>query len=151
MKVRDVMTTPVITVGPDATYSEIVDLLLEHDISGVPVVHPGGRLLGMVTEADLLSGEAYGHRRHRALGLVAAFLRGDDTEWLRKAAGTTARELMTGPPSTASPDDDLSDAARQMLQGAHKRLPVVVDGKIVGIVSRSDLLGHFDGSDTAVT
>jgi CBS domain-containing protein len=144
MKVRDVMTTEVCTVGPDASYAEILDCLLDNEISGVPVVHPGGRLLGMVTEADLVSGEAYGHRRRRALELMAGYLRGQDPQWLRKAAGTTAEELMTSPPSTASPDDDIAVAARHMLESSHKRLPVVVDGKIIGIVSRHDLLRGFD-------
>jgi CBS-domain-containing membrane protein len=66
--VRDVMTTDVVTVGLEATYSEMVDLLLPHDISGLPVVDADGIMLGLVTEADLVSREAYGPERRRPLG-----------------------------------------------------------------------------------
>jgi CBS domain-containing protein len=147
MKVRDVMSSPPITVGPDATFSAIVDLLLANDISGVPVVDSGGRLLGMVTEADLVSKEAYGFRRPRALGLLADHLRGHDPQWVRKGAGRTASEIMTGAPTSVSPDDALSVAARLMLENHHKRLPVIEDGRVVGLVSRHDLLRPFHRSD----
>ena len=100
------MTTPVVTVGPDATFADLVDQLLANAISGLPVVDADGQLLGMVTEADLVSKEAYGYRRRRALGLVA---------------------------------------------GYHpKRLPPVEDGRVVGIVSRHDLLHPFHRAGAAV-
>lgn len=135
------MTTDVVTVRPEATYGEIVDRLLSHDIGGVPVIDADGILLGVVTEADLVSREAYGPERRRPLGLVADFLRGRDPAWLRKASGTTARELMTSVVTTASPDDELRVAARRMLESGHKRLPVVVtDGRLVGVLSRRDVL-----------
>lgn len=139
--VRDVMTTDVVTVGLDATYGEMVDHLLAHDISGLPVVDTDGILLGLVTEADLVSREAYGPERRRPLGLVADYLRGDDPGWLRKASGGTAGEIMTREVTIASPDDELRVAARRMLESGHKRLPVVAtDGRLVGIVSRRDVL-----------
>jgi CBS domain-containing protein len=78
MEVRDIMTTAVVTVGPDAPFAEIVDRLLAHDISGVPVTEADGTLLGIVTEADLVSREAYGPERRRALGLVLDYLRDRD-------------------------------------------------------------------------
>lgn len=150
MKVRDVMTTPVVTVRPDATFADVVDQLLANDISGVPVVDADGQLVGMVTEADLVSKEAYGYRRRRALGLVADCLRGRDPQWVRKAAGRTATDVMTAAPATASPDDDLAVAARRMLESHHKRLPVIEDGRVVGIVSRQDLLQPFHRAGAAV-
>jgi CBS domain-containing protein len=70
------MTTGVVTVGPDATYGEIVDRLLAHDISGLPVMDDSGRLVGVVTEADLVSREAYGTERRRPLGLLFDYLAG---------------------------------------------------------------------------
>jgi CBS domain-containing protein len=140
MEVRDIMTTAVVTVGPDAPFAEIVDRLLAHDISGVPVTEADGTLLGIVTEADLVSREAYGPERRRALGLVLDYLRDRDPSWVRKASGTTARELMTHTVTTAAPDEDLRATARHMLESGHKRLPVVADGRLVGIVSRRDLL-----------
>jgi CBS domain-containing protein len=139
--VRDVMTTDVVTVGLDATYSEMVDLLLSHDISGLPVVDADGILLGLVTEADLVSREAYAPERRRPLGLVADYLRNRDPVWLRKASGTTALEIMTHVVTTASPDDELRVAARRLLESGYKRLPVVAtDGRLAGIVSRRDVL-----------
>jgi CBS domain-containing protein len=139
--VRDVMTRDVFTVGSAATYPEMVDLLLTHDISGLPVVDADGILLGLVTEADLVSREAYGPHRRRPLGLVAGYLRGREPVWLRKASGTTAHEIMTHVVTTASPDDELRVVARRMLESGYKRLPVVrPDGRLVGIVSRRDVL-----------
>ena len=147
MRVRDVMTTDVVTVGPEATYGETVDRLLAHDVSGLPVTDHAGTLLGIVTEADLVSREAYGSQRRRALGLVVDYLRGHDPAWVRRASGATARELMTPVVTTASPDDDLRTAARRMLERGHKRLPVVAAGRLVGIVSRRDLLGPASASE----
>lgn len=108
------MTTAVVTVGPEATFAEVVDTLLDNDVGGVPVVDGAGRLLGMVTEADLVAKEAYGDRPRRALGLVVDYLRGHDPQWVRKAAGSTARELMTMAPVTVAPGDDLAVAAQFM-------------------------------------
>lgn len=139
--VRDVMTTDVVTVGPDATYLEIVDRLLAHDVSGVPVVDGDRSLLGIVTEADLVSREAYGPERRRPLALLLDYLRDRDPAWVRKASGSTARELMTHIVTTAAEDDEVRVAARAMLESDVKRLPVVAaDGRLVGIVSRRDLL-----------
>jgi CBS domain-containing protein len=139
--VRDVMTSDVVTVGPDATYGEIVDRLLSHDISGLPVTDADGTLVGIVTEADLVSREAYGPERRRPLGLIFDYLRERDPAWVRKAGGTTARELMTHLVTTASPDDELRVVARRMLESGYKRLPVIAtDGRLVGIVSRRDVL-----------
>lgn len=150
MKVRDIMSSPAITVGPDAAFPDLVDALLTNDISGVPVVDADGGLLGIVTEADLVSKEAYGFRRRRALGLVTDFLRGRDPQWVRKGAGRTAREVMTASPAAVSPDDELGVAARHMLENHHKRLPVVENGRVVGLVSRHDLLRPFHRSDGAL-
>lgn len=150
MKVREVMTAPAITVGPDTTFAELVDVLLTNQVSGLPVVDHDGRLLGIVTEADLVSKEAYGPHRRRALGLIADFLANRDPQWIRKGAGRTASELMTSASATASPDDDLRRAARAMLEQRHKRLPVVEHDRVVGIVSRSDLLAPFHRSDEAL-
>ncbi len=146
MHVRDVMTTDVVTVTPDAGFGEIVELLLDHGISGLPVVDADGALVGMVTEADLVSREAYGPERRRPLGLVLDYLRDRDPAWVRKASGTTARDLMTREVTTASPDDELRVIARVLLESGHRRLPVVrADGRLTGIVSRRDVLASVDG------
>lgn len=139
--VRDVMTTDLVTVGVDSTYDEMVDRLLAHDISGLPVVDADGALLGLVTDADLVSREAYGPGRHRPSAVVADRRRDRDPAWVRKAAGTTAGEIMTRAVTTASPDDELRVAARRLLESGYRRLPVVAtDGRLVGVVSRRDVL-----------
>jgi CBS domain-containing protein len=151
MKVSEVMTVPVVSVTPDATFTGIVELLLEHDVSGLPVVDDDGRLTGIVTEADLVAKEAYGFRRRRALAMVADYLAGRDPQWVRKAAGRTARDVMTTRPETVAPDDDVAVAARRMIETGHKRLPVLDDrGALVGIVSRHDLLRPYHRSDAEI-
>lgn len=147
MKVRDVMTSPAITVTPETPFTGIVATLLDHDISGVPVVDERGRLVGIVSEADLVGRQVFGYRR-RALRVLADHLHGRDTIWVRKVGGLTAAELMTADPDTVRPGDDVRLAARRMLEHHHKRLVVVADSEVVGVVSRHDLLRPFARSDT---
>jgi CBS domain-containing protein len=149
--VGDVMTREVVSVGPQASYSEIRAAMLKHDVGGLPVVGTDGVLLGMVTEADLIAKEAY---RATARGRARLFLdriRGRDTSWVTKAQGRIAADLMTAQVDIVSPEDDLCAVARLMLQRRHKRLPVVVGGRIVGIVARHDLLRPFERTDTELT
>lgn len=147
MKVRDVMSSPVFVVRPDASFAEVVDEMLDHDVSGVPVVDADGAVLGIVSEADLIANDAYGYRRHGVLGFIGAFMRDRDPQWFRKAAARTARELMTSAPSAVAPNASLSAVAQQMLEEHHKRVPVVDDGRLVGIVTRHDLLHQFHRAD----
>ena len=148
MKVKDVMTTPAVTVGPSTGYLEVIETMLDHDISGLPVVDDDGRVLGVVSEADLLSKEAYGVDRRRPLGLLVDYLRARDPQWVRKGAARSARELMTAVPEIARPDEDLAVAARRMLEWGYKRLPVVDQGgHILGIIARHDLLSVYDRDD----
>lgn len=148
VKVRDVMSTEVVTVGPKASFGEMVDALLEHDISGLPVVDAHGMLVGIVTEADLIAKEANtGERRRRHLGMVRDHLRGRDIDWVKKASARVAADVMTTKVDTVTPDEDVTIAARRMLTGRHKRLPVCAQGRLVGIVSRHDLLKPFHRSD----
>jgi CBS domain-containing protein len=149
MKIKDVMTTEVLTVREKATFKDIVDLLVEYRVSGVPVVDAEGTLLGLVTEADLVSKEAFDLRHRRPLSAVTELMSGS-TRWSRKAAGLTADQVMTSRVVTARPDEDVRVAARRMLDRGVKRLPVVEDGKLVGIVSRQDLLRLFHRSDADI-
>lgn len=153
VKVRDVMTTEVVTVGPKAPFGEIVDALLEHDISGLPVVDAHGMLVGIVTEADLIAKEAYaggGPRRRRPVGMLRDHLRGRDTSWVNKASARVAADVMTTKVDSVTPEEDVTVAARRMLDGRHKRLPVCDKGRLVGIVSRHDLLKPFHRSDEQI-
>lgn len=145
--VSDVMTENVVTVHVDTPYKDVVETLARHDISGVPVVDDDARVVGVVSEADLLPKEerkdfvyddrarsAFRGRRYRAER--------------RKAAGDTAGELMSAPALTISPDAGVAEAARTLARHRIKRLPVVdVDNRLVGIVSRFDLLIPFLRTD----
>ncbi|MEW2329016.1 CBS domain-containing protein [Micromonospora chersina] len=136
-QVQDVMTTDVATVREGTAYREIVDVLTGRHVTAAPVVDGAGRVLGVVSEADLmykveLQGQPQPRRilpdRHRR-------------EARAKAAATLAADLMTAPPVTVAPDASLVEAARTMDVRGVKRLPVVDDlGRLVGIVTRGDLL-----------
>lgn len=149
MKVRDVMTTEVVTVGPATSLKDVIEQMVRAGVSGVPVVD-GDRLLGIVTEADCISKEAYGHRRRRALALLGDVLTGRDHPWVAKAAGLAAADVMSAHPVVCRPGDDVASAARTMLEHGVKRMPVVEDGRLRGIVSRQDVLRTFDRSDDAI-
>lgn len=141
--VSDVMTTNVVTVHVDTPYKNVVETLARHAISGVPVVDDDARVVGIVSEADLLPKEelkdavyddeirdAHKGRRHR--------------DERRKAAADTAGQLMNAPALTISPDSNVAEAARLLTRHRIKRLPVVdADHRLVGIVSRFDVLVPF--------
>jgi CBS domain-containing protein len=149
-RVRDVMTTDVARLGPDATYDGIVDLLLTRGVSGLPVADQDGRLVGIVTEADLVTREAYGPGRRSPVDVLLDNLRNRPPAWVRKAAATTAADLMTRTVVTTSPDADLPSTARRLLESGYRWLPVVdADGRLVGVVSRRDLLAPAYGYPTA--
>lgn len=138
-RVRDVMTTSVVTVDRITPYKEIVSLLAEHRISAVPVLIMGRHVAGVVSEADLLVIEDKRARTGRSGQPALLRLRGRNRRW-----GHTAGELMTSPAITIHPDATIPAAARLMNQHHVKRLPVVdADGTLIGIVSRRDLLSVF--------
>jgi CBS domain-containing protein len=150
MKVADVMTTPVVTVGPEASWKQIAELMLDDWVSGVPVTNDDGLLLGIVTEADLVSKTAFENGHHRSLKAFVELLTGD-ARWAGKATALTAADLMTTPVITASPREAIRSATLRMLDRQVKRLPVVEGGQLVGIVSRRDLLSVFDRSDAEIS
>jgi CBS domain-containing protein len=145
MRAMDVMTTNVITVGPDTTVQEIAQLLSERSISGVPVVDADNRLVGIVSEGDLLHRVETGterrtQRRRRSWWLDTI---GSDEELARdyiKSHGRTAKDVMTREVVTADETTDLADIATLLETKRIKRVPIVGDGKLVGIVSRANLV-----------
>ena len=145
--VRDVMTTDVVTVEPWTPFKDIVTQLAEHRISATPVLDPEGDVLGVVTEADLLL-----KQEHADLELNAPLAWNRRRRLEReKAAAAAAGELMTTPAVTVSPTATITEAARRMHTAGVKRLPVVNDaGRLVGIVSRADLLKVFVRTDEAI-
>ncbi|MBV1851701.1 CBS domain-containing protein [Catellatospora tritici] len=144
--VADVMTAPVVSVTPQTSYREIVDLLAEHGISAMPVVGPDGAVLGVVSEADLLHKLALtGEEPQRRL-----FERRRRAVARAKAAGDTAEDLMTSPAVVVRPGASVVEAARIMENEQLKRLPVVSGNRLVGMVSRRDLLRTYRRSDEAI-
>ena len=151
MQVRDVMTTEVTTVHAGTPFKDVVVRLLDTGVSSLPVVDGDGHVIGLVTEADLISKEAYGGRRRRALSVLVDGLAGGVPRWTAKSGGLTAGEVMTTDVVTAAPDDDVHEAARRMLGQRIKRLPVLDDdGRLAGIVSRQDLLRVFGRGDDEI-
>ncbi|HET9290621.1 MAG TPA: CBS domain-containing protein [Actinomycetes bacterium] len=141
--VKDLMTTPVVTVEPSAPFKEIVARLAEHRVSAVPVVDDGRRVLGVVSEADLLLKEEFPEPEQDLPLWWIKRARLDRA----KAAASVARDLVTVAVVAVSPDATVAEAARRMHTAKVKRLPVVDrSGRLVGIVSRSDLLKVFDRS-----
>lgn len=143
--VNDVMTRRVISVGENACLKEIAEALLSHAVSAVPVVDGENRVIGVVSEADLLRGEREVRER-------TGPDRKPDTDMGTGHVGGkgrgVARELMTVPAITVSMDAPVVIAGRLMADHSIKRLPVVDDhGRLVGVVSRRDLLKVFVRSD----
>jgi CBS domain-containing protein len=143
-RVRDVMTTKVITVDRITPYKEIAALLAKHKVNSVPVLILGRHVAGVVSEADLLIAQQKRERAaHAAAGGGLRLTHRHDAH-----QGLTAEELMTSPAITIIPEASLSTAARLMNDHNLKSLPVVKpDGTLAGIVSRSDLLSVFLRSD----
>jgi CBS domain-containing protein len=139
-KVRNVMSTDVATVREDTPFKDVVRALALRDVSAVPVVDRDRRVLGVVSEADLLIKQ--GTQEIEFSPSLLTWWRGRRN--LRRSAATTAGQLMTKPAVTASDNTTVAGAARLMTQHNVKRLPVVdTDGKLVGIVSRKDILTVF--------
>jgi CBS domain-containing protein len=144
MKIDALMTTEVLTVTPETSLKDVARLLIENRISGVPVCDAHGVVLGVVSEADiLLKEEALVVR-----GFLASLLeRGPDAE---KIDARTAGQAMSAPPVTIAPGKPVSEGARLMVGRGINRLPVVDEGRLVGIVTRADLVAAFTRSDREI-
>ncbi len=147
LTIHDVMSRPALTVHPETPLKDVARQLVEHRISGLPVVDPNGKVLGVISEADLLMKEqgaaAVPHRHFvRLLGESRA-----TKAHLAKLRATTAGEAMTVPAVTITSDRPLAEAASLMTRRGINRLPVVEEGVLVGVVSRADLVRAYVRSD----
>jgi CBS-domain-containing membrane protein len=147
VRVSDIMTRTVVTAHADTPLPELIDQMLHFGVSGIPIVDSDSGLVGIVTEADLISKPAYGGRRHRALAVIGDLLRGREQRWLSKATGATAGQIMSTSVATAAPYETVQTAARLMIEAGVKRLPVVDGEHLVGIISRADVLRAMHRSD----
>lgn len=143
--VAEIMDADPVTVGLDATLEEVVRKLQEHEVNGLPVVNAGGRCVGMITEADLVIGDEEGdlhvpHYIELFGGLI--FLEGMKhfEERLKKATAARAEDLMTEDPVTIEPEATAKEAAHVISAKHYNRLPVVEHGRLVGLVTRVDVL-----------
>ena len=147
MNLARIMTHDVVSVTPGTSLKEVARILVERRIAGVPVCDAGGRVLGIVSEGDILWKET-GLSDHPD-GLIARVLNladGDD----KRIGALSAGEAMTSPAIVAGPDTSVAQAAKLMIDHRVNRLPVVLDGKLVGIVARSDLVRAFLRTDEAI-
>jgi CBS domain-containing protein len=143
--VRDVMTSPVLSVRQDTPFEEIAAALRRHRVSAFPVLDEDGQVIGVVSESDLLAKLALGIGDEGMPGMITGILR---WQQLQKAHAVTAADLMTSPAYTVYPADTVEQAARIMYLRNVKRLPVVdADGRLAGIVSRADVLAVFGRGD----
>jgi CBS domain-containing protein len=142
MRALDVMTSSVITVDPDTSVQDLAKLLSERGISGAPVVEPAGRMVGIVSEGDLLHRAELG-TEHRGEPRRSWWLDHFASELARdyvKSHGRTVKDIMTRNVVSVSEDTDLADIAMLLETKQIKRVPVLRDGRIVGIVSRANLV-----------
>src|SRR5262245_18813891 len=146
MKVQDIMTREIVTIGPEADLRDVARILVDNDISGLPVCGVQRELLGIVSEGDILVKEA-GPRDDA--GLLGRLRRSSAT-CAQQARALTVKDARTTPVVTISPYAPVAEAARRMSDLGIKRLPVVKDGELVGIVSRTDLVRAFVRSDDEI-
>jgi CBS-domain-containing membrane protein len=140
MKARDVMAFPVITVKPNSSIEEVAKTFVRHRISGAPVVDDAGKLIGIISEGDLMYRSELGTERpHPYWYLEYAGKEHLAAEYVKARARKTA-DLMTRKVITASPDSSLNDIAALLENNSIKRVPIVENGKLVGIVSRANLI-----------
>jgi CBS domain-containing protein len=143
--VRDIMEIDVPAVYPEDPIEKVVQTMRQHELPGVPVINEGGRCIGIITEADLImAGEEEDLHLPHYIELFGGIVFLESTkkfeERLRKALGSMASDVMTEDPVTISPDASVSEAARLIAREKHNRLPVVEHGRLVGVVTRIDVL-----------
>jgi CBS domain-containing protein len=144
--VGEIMDRDPVTVSPETSVQEVVSALREHGLPGVPVVDPDGAVVGMVTETDLVLPDENGdlhipHYINLFGGTVFLEPLSRFEGRLRKAFAANAADMMTRDPDTVRPDTTVREAARLIHESGHNRLPVVQDGRLVGVVTRIDVLG----------
>jgi CBS domain-containing protein len=140
MKAKDVMTSPVVSVESDTPVLQAIRIMLQRRMSGLPVVDKEGRLIGIVTEGDFLRRAETGTQRRRARWLEFLVGPGRLAEEYTRSHGRKVDEVMTPDPVTVTEDTALDDIVKLMEKRQIKRVPVVRGERVVGIVSRANLL-----------
>lgn len=150
--VRDIMDADPVTVTEDTKVEEVIRLLQENELPGLPVVNEGGRCVGIVTEADLVLGDDerdlhLPHYFNLFGGMVFLEPLHHFEDRLRKAFAASAKDMMTADPDTVDADATVEEAGRTIARAGHNRLPVVEHGRLVGVVTRVDVLEALVGRE----
>ena len=145
MKVSDVMTRRVISILPAASISEAVKLMLKNHISGLPVIDDEGKLVGILSEGDLLRRSEIGTERGRSRWLDALFGPSDAADAYVHSHGRKVKDVMTRDPVTVKESTPLYEVVHLMERRNIKRLPVARASKVVGIISRANLIRALAG------
>jgi CBS domain-containing protein len=147
MRVRELMTEKVLTIGPEAPIKDVAKILVANGVSGLPVCDIEGGVLGVISEGDILYKEHDPAEGHMG-GPLGWIIEGSPNyKGYAKAKALTARKAMTSPAITIAPYESVSQAARIMCERHVNRLPVVQNEKLVGIVTRADLVRAFTRTD----
>ncbi|EIE99478.1 CBS domain-containing protein [Saccharomonospora glauca] len=137
MRAKDIMTSPVVTASPDDPVKRVTRLLTEHGFTALPVVDDADQVVGIVTEADVMAGRVPRDARHRS-GYSA-----------EPPPGTVA-EVMTPSPTCTQQSEDVADLVSTLLEGHHRAVPVLAGTKLVGIVTRSDVVRALSRDDADI-
>lgn len=147
MNASDIMVTDVVTVTPDQTVRDVANILLARRISGVPVLDKAGNLVGLVSESDLLRRAETGTEHQRSSWLRLLLDRESLVATYVKEHARKVEDIMTRRVITAAPNAPASEIAAKLERNRIKRMPIVENGKVVGIVCRSDLLKLMAGAE----
>jgi CBS domain-containing protein len=140
MKAADVMTTEVVSIGPETSVRHIAQLMLRHRVSALPVLDDDGRLVGIVSEGDLMRRAELGSDRHRSWWLNLVACPEDIASEYVKQHGQRAKDVMTSRIISVDEGASVTTIAAILEEKRVKRVPVLKDGRLIGIVSRADLL-----------
>jgi CBS domain-containing protein len=146
MRANEIMAQPVIAVRPDTPVHDVARLLLDHGFIGVPVVTAEGRLVGIITEADLIVRAANVHFPSYLQILDTFLFLGDRrrySEEVRRVLGSTAEQIMTPDVIAVRPDTEVGEVARLMFEKKINPVPVLDGGRVIGVISRSDIIRHL--------
>ena len=145
MRAREIMSTPVITAHPETPLKEVAEMLARRSITGVPVIDGQGHLVGIISESDFIR-KMEGEQRRGLLGPLAEVL-----GKTQKLQAQIASEVMTTRVVTGGPETSVRELTRLMSAHDVNRIPIVEDGRVIGIVTRADILRTFLRTDAAIT
>lgn len=140
MKAKDIMMKEIMTVSPDTPVRDVAQLMVDRGVPSVPVVDAAGKVLGMVSEGDLLR-KKIAPQRPQVVDVLGGYQGMEEyREAFRKMGANTSGEIMTSPVVTVEADDEAAKVGETVLNHHIKQVPVLENGKLVGVISRSNLL-----------